>query len=116
MTDTPLDRLATKASADPAFLGFRLAAFAAAEGLDDAGLAARLGCEPAALTAVRLCLAPRPGANFREDVLCVAGKFGLDAVALAAAAKYGRVGAVRADAPAEPPGMILAARDREGNP
>src|SRR5438067_11844962 len=89
MSDSPLGRLARRASADPFFLGFRLAEFARVHELGDPALADRLGCDPTSLPAVRLCRAPRPDpAGFREDVLCVAEAFGLNPRALAEAAKY----------------------------
>ena len=117
MNDTPLERLARRATADPFFLGFRLAEYARLHQLDDAALAARFGCEPGLLATIRLCAAPRSDpAGFREDVLCVAGKFGLDASALAEASKSG-FASIREDAaPATvgPPALVLAARDREG--
>ena len=114
MTETPLDRLARRASAEPSFLGRQLAAFARARGFDDAALAAHLGCPVETLANVRLCGAVR-ASHFREDVLGVAAKFGLDPARLAEAAK---------SLPAEPelgpaadaPGVLLAARDRGESP
>ena len=44
MTETPLQRLARRASAEPSFLGWQLAAFARVHGFDDDALAAHLGC------------------------------------------------------------------------
>lgn len=114
MNDPLLERFSRRASADPLFLGFRLAAFAAREGLDDEALAARLGCDAAALMHVRLCRAPRLDSNatFREDVTCVADKFGLNVAELAAAAKAVPVAPARDASDAESAGAVLAARDR----
>jgi hypothetical protein len=109
--------LANRAAADPFFLAFALAEYAAAEGLDDAGLAARLGTAPGALPHVRLCPAPRADADgFRADVDRVAAAFGLNREALADAARHGQaVAAMRAAAEANPEaaGALLAARDRK---
>lgn len=118
MSVTPFGQLAARASGDPYFLGFRLAAFAARKRLDDAALAARLGCDPAALAHVRLCRAPRTDstAAFREDVACVAAEFGLDAEALAEAAKPLPTAVARPAGSVEPAGAVLAARDRSDGP
>ena len=82
MTGSPLERLTRRASAEPSFLGRQLAAFARARGLDDDALAAHLGCPRATLANVRLCGSVRPD-RFRDDVTCVAEKFGLNAWRLA---------------------------------
>ena len=118
MSTTPLEQFAGQASARPFFLGFRLAEFAAREALDDAALAARFGCEESVLTSVRLCRAPRleSSAAFREDVLCIATRFGLNAAALADAAKAVPVAVTRAAGAPEPAGAVLAARDRDETP
>jgi hypothetical protein len=69
-------------------------AMTAAEALDTAGaalglprgeLAAELHCTAEALTMIRLCRAPRPGAEGVEDGRRVAARFGCDAGRLAAA-------------------------------
>lgn len=113
-TTFPLERLAERAVAEPFFLGFRLAAFAEREKLDDTALAARLGCEPSVLAHVRLCRAPRldSSAAFREDVTCVAAKFGLRPTVLAEAAKAAPAAALRRTGATESAGAVLAARDR----
>ena len=114
MTDTPLERLARRACTDPFFLGFRLSEYARVHDLDADALGARLGCPTERLAAVRLCRAPRTGREeFREDVLCVAAKFGVDAHARAEAAKYVPVCPRQEESLAEPVGLVLAARDRE---
>jgi hypothetical protein len=89
---TPLDRLAKRVVRDPFFLAPLLALSAASEGLDDAGLAAALGCPVATLTDLRLCRAPRPDPDgFRHDVAAVAGRFGLDAGRLVEVVRRGQV-------------------------
>lgn len=115
MTETPLDRLARRASAEPSFLGWQLAAFACARGFDDAALAAHLGCPVATLANVRLCGAVRAD-HFRADVESVATKFGLTPPRLAEAAKPLPAEPAREPASAEAPGVLLAARDRRQSP
>jgi hypothetical protein len=118
MNTTSLERLAGQAAVRPFFLGCRLAEFAAREALDDTALAARLGCDVPALTHIRLCRAPRleSSAAFREDVTCIATKFGLNAAALAEAAKPVPIAVKRDPLTAEPTGAVLAARDRDAAP
>lgn len=112
MTETALQRLARKASAEPTFLGWQLAAFARARGFDDDALAAHLGCSVEALADVRLCGAARPD-HFRDDVTCVAAKFGLNPQRLAEAAKFRPAEPRHDDAPADGAAApVLAARDR----
>ncbi|MBX9623523.1 MAG: hypothetical protein K2X82_06890, partial [Gemmataceae bacterium] len=55
----PVRWLAARAGADPFFLAFALAEYAAAGELDDAGLAAALGTGPDGLAHARLCRMPR---------------------------------------------------------
>lgn len=111
-----LTRLSKRAGIDPFFLAFALAEYAAAERLDDAGLAIALGTTPEVLPHVRLCRAPRPDPDgFRADVTRIASRFGLDAVALAGVAKHGLVVAALRSEPAPTDaeiGTLLAARDR----
>jgi hypothetical protein len=111
MSETPLQRLARRASAEPSFLGWQLAAFARARGLDDSALAAHLGCPVPILANVRLCGTIRSD-HFRADVECVAAKFGLDASRLAEAAKPLPAEPPRGAAPVADAGVLLAARDR----
>ncbi len=118
MSAAPFELLAARASVDPFFLGFRLAEFAARESLDDAALAARLGCDVATLAHIRVCRAPRTesSAVFGEDVTCVATKFGLNVRALAEATKLVPSAIVRDVTNPEPAGAVLAARDRSDAP
>jgi hypothetical protein len=110
----PLERLARRARGDPFFLAPLLACYAECEGLDDAGLAEALGCPPAALTALRLCRAPRPAPEeFWADVTRIAERFGADPERLAALVRQSQATlALRAAAG----GRLLAARDAEEGP
>jgi hypothetical protein len=113
----PLEALAARATGEPFFLAWVLAAYASSEGLDDAGLAAALGCPTQELVMLRLCRAPRAEPQeFWDDVTRVAERFGLDPVRLAEVVKRGRV--VRTFQQASPGvgGSLLAARDRAGEP
>jgi hypothetical protein len=105
-------RAAERAAARPAFLSATLLAFAASEGLDDASLAAYLGCQPEQMSALKLCLRPRHGPSFREDVEHIASRFGLDSARLAHAIRL--VDAIAALRQADEPtgGLLAAARDR----
>jgi hypothetical protein len=115
MTD-PLEALAARAEGEPFFLASVLAGYARSEGLDDAGLAAALGCPVGELVMVRLCRAPRadPG-EFREDVACIAERFGLDPRRLAEVVKRGRV-VLRLQAAGPGRDLLTAARDHEAEP
>src|SRR5439155_21328405 len=93
----------------------QLAAFARARGFDDHALAVHLGCPVAVLASVRLCGAIRAD-HFREDVVCVAARFGLDPARLAEAAKALPAEPGREPASADTAGVVLAARDRSESP
>jgi hypothetical protein len=112
----PLEALAARAEREPFFLAAPLAAYARSEGLDDAGLAAALGCRREDLVMVRLCRAPRdePPA-FWEDVQYVAERFGLDPQRLGEAVKHGRV-VLRLQAARPDTGGLMAARDGDEPP
>jgi hypothetical protein len=85
MTTDPLTALAARASAErPFFLGFHLRQAAERKGWTDADLARELGCTAEALTMLRLCRAPRDGADGVADVRGVAERFGCDPARLAA--------------------------------
>lgn len=107
----PLEPLARHVMDDPFFLAPVLAAYARSEGLDDAGLAAALGCPLDKLAALRLCRAPRAKPRaFREDVAEIAGHFGLDAERLTEVVRHGEA-LRRMQASAGGRGFLLAARD-----
>jgi hypothetical protein len=75
----------TRVAKDPYHLASVLAAYQQRHGLDDAALAALLGCNPAVLTPLRLCRRPgagEPSWTWEEDVAEIARRFGLDAAAL----------------------------------
>jgi hypothetical protein len=81
----PLEAAAARASRDPFFLGWALAAHQRRHGLDDAALAAVLGCPLDMLTSLRLCRRPgaaEPTRSAEQDVRAIAGHFGIDAPAL----------------------------------
>jgi hypothetical protein len=107
-----LESLAQRARKEPFFLASVLEAYTQGEGLDDAGLAAALGCRVGDLLMLRLCRAPRTDAEgFRADVECIRERFGLAAEPLYRIVKRGRVLArMQAEAGA---GFFMAARDRE---
>ena len=82
---TALDHLAARCAADPFFMASALAAYQKRHALDDAGLAAVLGCPLAMLTQLRLCRRPgaaSPGWTAEEDVAAIAQRFGVDGVVL----------------------------------
>jgi hypothetical protein len=112
-----LDHLAARVATDPLFLANALAEYARSDGLDDAGLAASLGCPVTELTPLRLCGAPRPD-QFRADVAAIAGRFGIAPDVLERAVRLGQsLARVRAAQPVETaPGFLLAARDDEREP
>ena len=84
MADRLLRRAAERAAREPFYLASVLLPYAQAEGLDDAGLAARVGCAADRLPAMLLCRRPAgEGAVFRDDVEAIAARFDLSAVRLA---------------------------------
>lgn len=115
MRDSVIE-LARRAEADPHFLAFALAEYAASEGLDEPALLVALGATPGTLASARLCRMPRADEDgFREDVDRIAAKFALNRDLLAKAARRGQVVAkVRRGADAAPsePGVFIAARDK----
>jgi hypothetical protein len=109
-------RLADRAAADPYFLAFALAAYAAAQKLDEGQLAGALGTTPDVLPHVRLCPTPRVDPDgFRADIERIAGRFGLDRAVLAQVARTGQIVATMRSAQEANPtaaGVLLAARDK----
>jgi hypothetical protein len=105
-----LDLFARRLSNDRTFLASALQAFAASEGLDSAGLAAYLGCEPHALGRLGLCRRPRDD-RFAQDVDAIAERFALPPDILAGVVRRAEVlEALRAaESEAE---VMAAARDR----
>jgi hypothetical protein len=87
-----IEQAARQARDNPFFLACPLAAYADSEELDDAALAAALGCQPEQLARVRLCRAPRTESpHFDTDVREIADRFELNANALAEAVRRGQV-------------------------
>jgi len=116
MTD-PLKELAGRARGEPFFLGYFLAAYARSENLDDAGLAAHLGCPQGELPLLQLCRSPRlEPEELGEDVGRIADRFGIDPRTLAEAVKRGRVVVRLQAARAEDQAPLMAARDPEETP
>ena len=111
----PLASLAARASDDAFFLGAALAAYAASEGLDEAGLAAVLGCSARALTLLRLCRRPHPEPPaFGRDILRIAQRFGADPTALAMAVRRADALDALRQGSDRSAGTLIAARDRAG--
>lgn len=110
-----LRRAAERASHHAFYLSSSLLAYARSEGLDDARLAASLGCDPNALSALLLCRRPTGrGAVFRADVEAIAARFGLDAGRLARLIRDADVLVSLQGATADRAGGLLAAaRDRD---
>ena len=110
-----LRRAAEHASRRSFYLAASLRAYARAERLDDAGLADRLGCDPARLPALMLCRRPIGEAPvFRADVEAIAERFGLDPARLARLLRRADSLVALAGTPSGQPGELLAAaRDRE---
>lgn len=116
MTDGELLRRAAERAAErPFYLASLLLAYARAERLDDAGLAAQAGCDLARLPLLLLCRRPEgEGAVFRADVEAIAARFTLDAVRLARLIRRANaVTAFESVAPDRSQGLLAAARDRD---
>lgn len=116
----PLASLAGRLARNPLFLAAPLARYAARHALDDAALAARLGCPPERLTDLRLCRNPHPEPpRFGQDVERIATHFGLDADRLAGVVRDGQA-LLHLNRPdtggAAAPGFLMAARDEEPPP
>ena len=118
MTDGELlRRAAERAAQRPFYLASALLVYACAERLDDAALAARLGCELASLPLLLLCRRPGEGSVFRADVEAIARRFALDAVRLARVIRAADALVSLGGAPPERTGGLLAAaRDRAVDP
>ena len=105
-----LARAAARAEGDPFFLAAALAAYRADAELDNAALAAELGCAESALPRLSLCRWPRGDSPmFREDVNRIAAYTGVNAARLARLLRaVDAASALRA----APPAPLLAAQDR----
>ena len=82
-----LRRLANRASSDPWFLGWALAAYQRRHGLDDVALAEELSAnDTAVVVALRLCRRPgtaQPDRTTEEDIEEIARRFAVDPAVLA---------------------------------
>ncbi len=116
MTTDPVAFVAERAATRSAFLAFALARYAAAEQLDDAALAERLGCEPDVLAHVRLCrMPPADRDGFRAAIARISETFGVASGPLGDAVRLGHALAELIDSPGESAAEVsylLAARDR----
>jgi hypothetical protein len=110
-----LEHLAQRVADAPDFFACALAAYVRSEHMEDAGLAARLGCSEGTLTHLRLCRMPRAqAALFWQDIEEIARRFSLDAEVLAEVARRGH-SLLRMRIPVGDrdldKGFLLAARD-----
>jgi hypothetical protein len=105
-----IDALARRVRNDDFFLASALEQYRASEQLDEAGLAATLGCDSEILATLGLCRRPREG-HIQKDIDQIAKHFGLDAGVLAQIVR--RADAVEAlRRPAVEQSFTAAARDR----
>ena len=117
-----LAHLAERVTEAPDFLACALAEYARSERLDDAALAARLGCSVETLTHLRLCRMPRAQAPlFWQDVEKIAARFSVNAEALAEGVRRGQALIILRNVEVgrtQEAGFLLAARDdsRESKP
>jgi hypothetical protein len=110
-----LTHLAQRLADAPDFLASAMAEYARSERLDEAGLAALLGCSAETLTHLRLCRMPRPQAPlFWQDVEQIAQRFAVSAEVVAEVARRGQslfhLRAAAGDKKDEP-NFLMAARD-----
>jgi hypothetical protein len=86
------EHLAHRVASDDWFLSSVLTAYQDRHRLDDAALAARLGCDVARLVDLRLCR--RPGAalpqrTVEQDIHDIAARYGVNAAVLASIVREG---------------------------
>ena len=110
-----LDDLARRVQVDPFFLASALAIYARSEGIDDAVLAAHLGCPPETLTMLRLCRRPHPDERFAREITTIAERFPVGAEALAMVVRRADALDAMRETDAGERGTLIAARDREPN-
>jgi transcriptional regulator with XRE-family HTH domain len=104
--------LARRLEREGDFLASALAKYARAGNLSDEELAARLGCEPSQLAAIRLCRMPRSAQpHFRHDIDRIAEAFQIDALVLAEAVRLAN-SLDKLDPREDADGFLMAARDR----
>ncbi len=108
-----VERLARRVQGDDFFLAAPLALYATNQQLDDTALAARLGCDAAALTHLRLCRNPDPQPpHFWKDVERIAEHFRINADRLAEIVRFGQ-GLMKLRSPGQATGFLMAAREDE---
>lgn len=108
-----LMRLALLARGRPGLLAGLLWTYQESEGLDAAGLAAFLRCEPEALPRLALCRRPRPAPHFRQDIERIADYTGASPVQLMKLIRAAEAREALRTAPDTPSSMLLAARDHD---
>lgn len=112
-----LARAARRAEQHPFFLASVLAAYQAANHLDDAGLADFLGCEASDLVHLALCRRPAADSErFGADIDHLARRFRLHGDRLAAVIRQvDALAAIKQQLQVHEPGvgMLRAARDRD---
>lgn len=107
-----LRRAAARASEDEFFVASALAAYKSERELDNAELAAWLGCDASRLTRLGLCRRPETRSQgFGAEVQQIAAYAGVQPLALASLLK--EVSALSALRVAEPSATLLAARDAD---
>jgi hypothetical protein len=114
-----LAHLAGRVSDAPDFLASALAEYAHSERLDDASLAARLGCPVETLTHLRLCRMPQAEPpHFWQEIEKIAKRFSVNADALAEITRRGQslFHLRKAAGQQEASGFLLAARDDVRDP
>jgi hypothetical protein len=115
-----LTHLAQRLADAPDFLAYALAEYGRSEQMDDAALAARLGCPVETLTHLRLCRMPRAQAPlFWQDIEQIAQRFSVNAEVLAEVARRGQSLFHLRTAVAstkDEPNFLLAARDDSQEP
>ncbi len=112
----PLTWLAGHAESRPTFLAAAMADYSRSTGLDNAGLAAALGCDLDTLVLLHLCLRPRAEPDFfRSDIEQIATRFKVSADLLASIVRRSdAIAELRQPATGER-GFLMAARDREAS-
>jgi hypothetical protein len=109
-TERLMEQAAMQAEEKPFFVASTLATYRTLREMDNAALAAYLGCTEAALYRLALCRRPDgDGSMFRSEVERIAQHTGCNVEALA---NVLRTASVAAKMHAADPGMLLAARDR----
>jgi hypothetical protein len=106
-----LKNMARRLESDPFFLACSLKLYQKSEGLSEDMLAAGLKCSIEALLSVRLCRAPvGEDKSFQDDIERIAGRFSVDADALAEAVRRGQA-LFHMTSGRNASGTLLAARD-----